>query len=104
MFRNNQGLALVAEDDDKKRTDLKLHGTTKFGAKYRTMKNINMENDSNRNRVIANLSMTPEYMLELYKNLSKSSPDLHNSNIVRSFKHDPKLGKLYKCGYINNKK
>nr|WND63738.1 bone morphogenetic protein 10 [Sinonovacula constricta] len=35
------------------------------------------------------VSQTPEYMLELYNNLSKNKPNLHNSNTIRSFKVIP---------------
>ncbi|XP_060601692.1 bone morphogenetic protein 10-like [Ruditapes philippinarum] len=41
------------------------------------------------NRAMINMSLTPEYMLELYDKLSKGSPAAHSSNIVRSFKNIP---------------
>lgn len=40
-----------------------------------------------------NLSLTPEYMLELYDTLSKRSPTLQKSNIIRSFTNIPDSGK-----------
>lgn len=47
------------------------------------------------NRAMVNLSLTPEYMLELYDKLSKGSPAAHTSNIIRSFKNIPQEGKFF---------
>lgn len=40
-----------------------------------------------------NRTVTPEFMLELYDKLSKHRPNLHDSNIVRSFKNIHPKGK-----------
>ncbi|KAL4240607.1 Bone morphogenetic protein 10 [Mactra antiquata] len=102
MFYNSEGFTLEAGDDNDIQTVFNLHSAMNMNGMHRHTEasgaNAGIENDSfqqtsirNKNSLVANLTMTPEYMLELYKNLSTSSGSLHDSNIVRSFKNNPEI-------------
>ncbi|XP_045212946.1 bone morphogenetic protein 10-like [Mercenaria mercenaria] len=83
------------EEDDITKTDKSIDSLSKFGMSQFIGKRGNGENYSGLrprsvgNSAGANLSLTPEYMLELYDKLSKGSPASHTSNIIRSFKNIP---------------
>lgn len=85
-------------DDNDGKIDTYLRNDSQLGAAqiYRMRQsNLYVENDSGSKAgpTGVNLSLTPDYMLELYDTLSKRSPTLQKSNIIRSFTNIPDIGK-----------
>lgn len=80
--------------DDDENTDVEVDSHSMLGVPKYYFNRQNGENISGPRPgiAVANLSFTPEYMLELYDKLSKGSPAAQTSNIVRSFKNIPRPG------------